>query len=349
MENLGQPPVSLNLADHKKQNRADRRVVVAFAALVVMIAGSVALYIFSRTYAKAWRIGVPMSPEAFDSILSRAIPALIGMSAAAAIIAVVSLSFQTITQSRILTPSMIGFDAVFIATQTGLVFAFGGHSQIFLNPYLNFFVSAAIMVLVSLVMYGFILRSGKNNIIFLLMFGLILSGILMNGARYLQVIMDTHDFYQVQAAVNVNVNNMNTSIIFITLPILAVLLVVILSRHNRYNVMILGSEQSKGLGLAYEREMSVNLVLISIGMSVATALIGPLTFLGLLAVNVARELLKTHKHLPLFVCSAGLAMLALIMGQAVVELMLGAVPVTVIINIVGCSYVFYLILKENRM
>ena len=84
-------------------------------------------------------------------------------------------------------------------------------------------------------------------------------------------------------------------------------------------------------------------------MSVATALIGSLTFLGLLAVNAAREVFKTYKHLPLFIGSAMMASLVLVAGQGVMELMLGAIPVTVIIDVVGCAYVFYLILKENRV
>jgi len=93
--------------------------------LVLLIITAVGLYIFSRTFAHSWRLGVPMTQQAFGRIMGRTIPAIIGMAAAGGIIAVVSLAFQTITQSRILTPSMIGFDSVFMGTQTLLVFAFG--------------------------------------------------------------------------------------------------------------------------------------------------------------------------------------------------------------------------------
>ena len=333
----------------KSAKRHKKRALIAIPCLAVLIAGSLALYIFSRTYAKSMRLGVDMTPAAFDSILGRAIPALVGMGAAAIIIAVVSLCFQTVTQSRILTPSMIGFDSVFVGTQTLIVFFFGSTSGLFQNPYLNYVISAGAMVIVSMVMYGFILRSRRNNIVFLLMFGLVLSGIVRNGARYLQVIMDEKDFLQVQAATSVTVNNMNTGIIFLALPIMAVITGIMLSRHQKYNIMSLGPDNAKSLGVHYEREMNLNLVLISVGMSVATALIGSLAFLGLLAVNIAREVLKTHRHMPLFIASASLAALTLILGQGVVELLQGAVPVTVIIDLVGCSYMFYLILKENRI
>jgi iron complex transport system permease protein len=326
-------------------------MIIVFVILALAIAGAVALYIYSRTWLRVDRLGLTrdmVPPGAIESIMGRTLPALYAMGASAVVLAVVSLSFQTIVQSRVLTPSMIGFDSVFVGTQTALVFVFGAQSVLFADPYVNYFITAGIMVAVSMLMFGFILRSGRNNIIFLLMFGIVLSGIIGSGTRYLQVIMNQSDFYQVQAATSVNINNMNTTIINIALPVMAVVVAATLWRHRRYNVMSLGPVQSKSLGIHYEREMTINLVIIAIGMSVATALIGSLTFLGLLAVNAAREVMKTHKHMPLFIGSAMLAALALILGEAVRVFFELPIPVTVIINLVGCVYVFYLILKENK-
>jgi iron complex transport system permease protein len=290
-----------------------------------------------------------MTPEALSNILGRTLPALAGMIVAATLIAVLSVSFQTVVGSRLLTPSMIGFDSVFVCTQTLIVFVFGASSSIFADPYLNYIFAAVAMVAVSTLMYGFILRRNKNNVVFLLMFGLVLSGILRSASRYLQTIMSVNDFYRVQAAASINVNNMNTNIITLAVPIMLAVIWVIFSQHRTYDVMSLGEDQSKSLGIRYELEVNVNLVLTAIGMSVATALIGSLTFLGLLSVNISRELLKTHRHLPLFSCSAALAAFTLIFAQGAVEFLQGAVPVTVIIDLVGCSYMFWLIMKENRL
>jgi len=329
----------------------NRRTVIVCTVLVIAIAASVALYLYSRTFLRVDRMGMPremIPPGAIESILGRAIPALVAMGASAIVLAVVSLSFQTIVQSRVLTPSMIGFDAVFVGTQTGLVFAFGAEHFLFADPVINYLATAGIMVVISMGMFGFILRSGRNNIIFLLMFGLVLSGIIGSGTRYLQVIMNQSDFFQVQAATSVNINNINTSIINLALPIMAVVVAVTLFRHRRYNVMSLGAVQAKSLGVHYEREMTINLIIIAVGMSVATALIGSLTFLGLLAVNAAREILKTHKHMPLFIGSALMAALALILGEAVRVFFEWGIPVTAIINLVGCVYVFFVILRSQK-
>ena len=337
------------MGENARQRHNQRRAVIVLAMLVIFIAASIALYIFSRTYAHSFRLGIPMTPIAFERIMGRTVPAIIGMAAAGGIIAIVSLTFQTITQSRILTPSMIGFDSVFIGTQTLLVFAFGSFTPFFQDPVRNFFVTSGVMVVISMLMFGAVLRRNKNNIIFLLMFGIVLSGIVSNGARYLQSIMTHYDFYQVQAATAVTVMNMNTDVINIAWPIIIVVAILLIVRHKTYDVMSLGPEQSKSLGVAYNREMNYALILISIGMSVATAMIGSLAFLGLLVVNASRELIKTHRHLPLFICSAAVAILTLVMGSAIEQLLQGSIPLTTIINLVGCAYVFYLILKENRL
>lgn len=341
--------MAANAEQIKIKNLERRNLVFVFSTMIILMGLGIFLYIMSRTYVKAWRLDVPMTSSAFQSILQRSIPALIGMIGSAFLIGVISLSFQTITESKILTPSMIGFDAVFMATQTLIVFVFGTTTNLFINPFTNFLISASGMVVVSFFMYRAVLRRSKNNTVFLLMFGLVLSGILNSGARYLQTIMTVYEFNQVQAAVNVTINNMNTSIVYLVVPLMVILSVIIIYRHRTYDVMTLGAKQAKGLGVDYEREMHLNLILIAIGMSLSTALIGSLTFLGLLAVNFSRMILKTHRHLPLFLASGLVSALALVLGQAVSELLEGAIPVTVIINLVGCSWIFYYIIKDNKI
>jgi len=338
------------LTTFEEIKKAERRnLVFVSSSIITLLILGIFLYIFSRTYAKAWRLGVPMRPDAFNSILQRSIPALVAMGGSAFLIAVVSLSFQTIVDSKILTPSMIGFDSIFMGTQTLLVFLFGTTTQFFLNPHVNFIVSAGVMVVVSFFMYSAILRRSKNNMIFLLMFGLVLSGVVSSGTRYLQTIMSFYEFTQVQALINVSLNNVNETLIYMVVPLMLILSFFMLFRHRIYNVLTLGSQQARGLGVDYQKELNFNLILIAIGMSLSTALIGSLTFLGLLAVNFARMVLKTHRHLPLFMISGLVAVITLILGEAIVELIQGAVPVTVVINLVGCSWVFYYIIKDNKI
>lgn len=146
-----------------------QRQIKSTTIILILIAVFVILYIHSRTYIKAARLSVLLAPRIFDSIMSRTIPTFITMSVAAILIATVSLSFQSITKSRILTPSVIGFDSVFIGTQTLWAFMFGSSSPKFANDYSRYIVAACILVVVSLLMYLFCAKI-KGIIVFLLMF-----------------------------------------------------------------------------------------------------------------------------------------------------------------------------------
>ena len=211
-----------------------------------------------------------MTRNAYAGIMARTIPSLAGMALCSALMAVLSLAFQTITENRVLTPAMIGFDSVFIASQALLVFLFGASTPLFANSALNYLFSSGLMMAVSVSMYGIILRKNKNNIVFLLLFGLILSGIVRSGVNYIEVLMDPDEFQQVRSATSVTVNNMNTSIIFITAPLMLLLTALMMGRHRVYDVMSLGEANARNLGIAYTEELRLNLLLIAAGMSVVT-------------------------------------------------------------------------------
>ena len=55
------------------------------------------------------------------------------------------------------------------------------------------------------------------------------------------------------------------------------------------DVLALGRENAINLGIDYQKTLKVLLILVAILTSVSTALVGPLTFLGLLVMNVTFE------------------------------------------------------------
>lgn len=274
------------------------------------------------------------------------------MVVSATLIAVVSLAFQTITENRVLTPSMLGFDSVFLATQSILVF-FASNikaiGKLFANPYCNFFITTGVMLVISMLMYSIMLRKNKNNIVFLLLFGLILSSIVKSLTNYIEVLLDPQQFQQLKAVTTVSITNMNENIILLAAPAMIVFTFLFVKRSREYDVMQLGESNAKSLGIPYTRRVNSTLILIALAMAVTTALIGPLTFLGLLAVNIARELFKTYKHSVLFFGSILIAILFLVLGQGIVELLRYATPVTVLIDLIGGTYMIILILKEHRL
>lgn len=192
------------------ENRRNVRTIIVI--LCVMIAFSAALYLYARIFAKSISSGIPLTVEVAEKIASRSAISILAIVISASLIAVVSLVFQTITESRILTPGMLGFDSVFFATQSVLLFFSNQWSWMgnwFSNVYLNFIATTAVMIAVSMLMYGVMLRKDKNNIVFLLLFGMILSNIVQSFTNYIQVLLNPQEFQQLQAATTVSLANMN--------------------------------------------------------------------------------------------------------------------------------------------
>jgi iron complex transport system permease protein len=73
-----------------------------------------------------------------------------------------------------------------------------------------------------------------------------------------------------------------------------------------------------------------------------------ISFLGLIIANLARQLLKTHKHSHLIVGSALMGMLAIIAGQMIAQHVFSyAVPISTFITIGGGIYFLYLLLFKK--
>ena len=85
-------------------------------------------------------------------------------------------------------------------------------------------------------------------------------------------------------------------------------------------------------------------------IAVATAMVGPISFLGLIIANLSRQLLKTYRHSLLVAGSVLFGMVVLVAGQLLVEQVFSyAVPVSVFITVIGGVYFLYLILTAKSV
>lgn len=84
--------------------------------------------------------------------------------------------------------------------------------------------------------------------------------------------------------------------------------------------------------------------------SISTALVGPITFLGLLVVNITYELFKTAKHSILLSACILISILALLGGVFFVSRVFDYnATISVVINFLGGIYFIYLVLKGNKL
>ena len=99
----------------------------------------------------------------FKYALYRRIPKIYAMILTGGAIGFSSLIFQTVTNNRILTPSILGIDSLYVLLQTSVVFLLGSSSVIMSDGNINFIITIASMLLFSSLMYKFIFKKGSKK------------------------------------------------------------------------------------------------------------------------------------------------------------------------------------------
>jgi len=280
--------------------------------------------------------------------LSKRIPKVIAICITGGAIAFSSIIFQTITNNRILTPSILGLDSIYTFGQTLCVYFFGIESIMMTNKNVNFFVSVLVMLLGTLLLYKFVFKKG-GNIFVLLLVGTVVGTLFRSMSSFMQVLIDPNDFIALQSKMYASFTNINTDIILIALVLISAIFAFTYKDIKKLDVMNLGREIAINLGIDHDKLSKKLLVVVAILVSISTALVGPITFLGLLVVNLSYEFFKTYKHTYLITGSILISIIALVGGQFIVERVLNfSTTVSIIINFVGGSYFIYMLLKEAK-
>lgn len=282
-------------------------------------------------------------------ILPRRIIKVLAIVLTGGAIAFATTVFMTITNNRILTPSVLGLDSLYMLIQTFIIFVFGSNSLIMMNSSINYLVSIAAMIVFSLLLYQFLFKGEKNNIYFLLLIGMILGTFFNSFTSFFEVLIDPNEFMVAQDRGFASINNVNKDLVYLSIGIIVLVLLYFIRFYKYLDVIALGKDDAVNLGVSYDYVIKRLLIIVSILTAVATALIGPITFLGLLVVNITYEFLKTYRHLYIILASVFISIIALVGGQFIVEkIFTFQTTISVIINFIGGAYFLYLLLKENR-
>lgn len=256
--------------------------------------------------------------------------------------------FQAITTNRLLTPSIMGLDSVYLFVKVVPVFLVGTQAAVVTNVYLNFFVTLIAMVLFSLLLFEGMFKLGHFSVYFILLVGVILGTFFRSITSFIQLIMDPESFLAVQSAMFASFEASNSRLVLVSICLLLVLIIITVIIRPYLDVLLLGRAQAINLGVSYETMTRLLLILVALLVSISTALVGPVTFLGLLTVNLAHELMKTYEHKYILPATILISWISLFMAQWIVENLFEATTeFSLIIDLIGGSYFIYLLIKRR--
>nr|WP_319247013.1 iron chelate uptake ABC transporter family permease subunit [uncultured Celeribacter sp.] len=273
---------------------------------------------------------------------------LIALCLVAASVAISTVVFQTLSANRILTPAIMGFDALYLLLQTGLVFTLSGVGYASLPPVEKFIVETGVMLIAAMVLFGALLRRG-NDLSKMVLTGIIFGVLFRSLTSLLNRLIDPSEFAVVQSASFAQFNAVNTDLLWIAGAVTLLACGLLMLRHRKLDVMALGRDTAIALGVNHDRETRLMLGLVAVLVSVSTALVGPVVFFGLLAAALAYRLAGTWRHALLLPLSALTAATILIASQTLFERVLKlSTSVSVVIEALGGLLFLVLILKGSR-
>jgi iron complex transport system permease protein len=259
-----------------------------------------------------------------------------------------TLMFQTVTSNRILTPSIMGFDALYILIQTALVFALGSSTLLTAAPSAKFAVEVVLMVVFSALLYRWLFTGGTGSLHLMLLVGIVVGTLFRGFSSLLQRLMEPSEFIVLQDLFFASFNQVEPVLLGISAAIVAVVAVVAWRFRHSFDVLALGRETAVNLGVDHRRIVTLVLVMCSVLVAVSTALVGPVTFFGLLVVSLAYQLVREFSHQWLLPVTCLLGAITLIGGQLVLEQVFGfATALSIIIEFAGGLLFIYLLLKGS--
>ncbi|MDO4435496.1 MAG: iron chelate uptake ABC transporter family permease subunit [Cardiobacteriaceae bacterium] len=230
-----------------------------------------------------------------------------------------TVMFQTISHNRILTPSLIGLDALYLLIQMGFIFFFSTTAYSELSPLTRFLGNTALMMAMAVILFGLARPLLQHDLYRLLLIGVIFGVLCRNLNQLMGRLLDPTEYAFYQGIAYAQFNRAQSALLLPSTFLILANLVYVWKKRFVLDVLSLGRVQAIGLGVNYAKEVFVLMLLTASLVAISTALVGPILFFGLLVSALTYQLFPTPRHSILLPVSAMMAGLMLVLGQTIFE------------------------------
>lgn len=244
---------------------------------------------------------------------------IVSMVAVGFAIASSTILFQTITNNRILTPSIMGFDALYMLIQTVIVFSVGTVQLVQINARMLFLFEVLAMCVFAGALFWMLFIQSDRSLHLIVFVGIIFGVLFRSFTSLLQRMIDPTEFAVLQDIGFASFNTVNRELLALASAVILAVLVVIWRMNRVLDALALGRELSVGIGVEYRRDVMIVLTMVTILVSVSTALVGPITFFGLLVAHLAYQTIGSSYHRYTIPAAALYSVILLVGGQMILE------------------------------
>lgn len=264
--------------------------------------------------------------------------------------AMATVTFQTVTNNRIITPSIMGFESLFILIQTALVYFLGTAGLAGIGKTTQFLLQSALMIGFAVLLYSWLLSGRLGNLHIMLLIGIVIGTGLGAASTFMQRMLDPNEFDVLRARLFANIGKADAELLPLVVPIVLAAGIAIWLLGRRLNVMALGQQVAANLGLNHRRQTMVMLTLIAVLMAMSTSLVGPMTFLGFLMATLAYSVTDSHDHRRVFPIAWLLGMVVLGGAYFLLKHVFPMVDaVMIIVELIGGLVFLAVVVKRGRL
>nr|WP_268866056.1 iron chelate uptake ABC transporter family permease subunit [Microbacterium sp. ZXX196] len=270
------------------------------------------------------------------------------MAVVATAVGVSTVVFHTITQNRILTPSIMGFDAFYGLITTVMVFAFGAAGFLAADSLVLWALQVAVMVGFSVLLFTWMFGGKRRSIHLMLLVGIVLGTFFRSFTEWMQRMLDPLDFQVVTDAMFASLTRPDPVLLVFTAALVAAGCAALVPLVRTLDVLTLGEPVAVGLGVAHRRVVMALFLVVSVMVAASTALVGPILFFGLIVANLAYSYAGSFRHGWTLPTAVLLGMVCLLGGQLVVEQLLGFQgTLSTVIEFAGGLFFLFLVLRKG--
>lgn len=271
---------------------------------------------------------------------------LAGLLLVACAVAVSTVLFQTVTSNRILTPSIMGFDALFVLVQTSIMFFLGTGAFALMDVHLRFVIEVVLMIGFSGLLFRWLFLGEERSLHLVVLIGIVFGVFFRSLSGFMQRLLDPNAFQVLQDSFFASFSTIDPTLLGLSWAILAVLSLVLWRMGHCFDILALGRAQAINLGVDYRRVVIIILMIISVLVAVSTALVGPVTFFGLLVASLAHGLIGTSRHRYILPAAVLLSVICLVGGQTLMERVFAFdTALSIIIEFVGGLTFIFLVIR----
>lgn len=306
------------------------------ALVWAVAAGALLLYLFAFLVG-SWQFALTLRVTTVGALLVAAFTQ-----------AVATVLFHTVTDNRILTPSIMGFDSLFVLMQTLLVSVFGGRILAQIEGIPGLLAQTAVMVLFATLLYRWLLSDTFGNLYVLLLVGVVLGLAFDSLSTFLERLLHPTDYDLLSVELFGRLTAVDAAYLPLAFGVCALVGTLVWRRRRTLDALLLGRDLAAGIGLDHRRELTWVLIVVAVLVSFSTALVGPLTFFGFLVATLAYELTGTYRHAYVLPTAVGLGVIALVGGQFILQHVFYASGfLTVVIEFFGGILFLFILLRRR--